>query len=423
MLTFFIWLRYMDSKKFMRQQNRMMLQNRMGRDGAGYVNDFIIQQNIMTALSIVADIIMYIVQTVPHIAVGISSTVVSAGAGGDVVMDVVMSILSLAMLAGDLLFLAADSASFVIHLSKGAVSINIFEQISKVNFENGIDGVKEQMEKILKPFEGNVEFFSSIMNISNSIFNLLTQLGDIVGDIVSLFIPDDSGIGSAVIGALFIGLRTAAFAGQVVSQNIYLSMQKIYDLIPDKLQAILQEPKKLEKFMREVVDIVILFIEPKENQVGGAIIPKVPIPFLDQDPIGFKDVNAFLNENFDFEIPNPKKVAEDIKSTVHKYTDIKEIARNADIPIPYEARMQLLSILKTNVRNNIPLAVECASIAMPLCFSCLYLVEFINRGGIPHKTTKEDEKQAQKNIDNIKKLVPSTSTPTMRRPPQSYLRQ
>jgi hypothetical protein len=184
----------------------------------------------------IAKIIDYLIRTIfigLRLGTGITGTVASFANGGDTIALLIM----LTLQSGILLTRLA-------HMGLSALTDKWVQRVLQITFENGPNGVKNDMEKILNEIEQEPNSKSIKSNLCAQFTNIFSDLLSIFSTIISAFIPDDSGIAATVIEISIL----IAFA--IGTMGSFWVLQQIYNyLIPSLGKDFLQNPKKLEEFL------------------------------------------------------------------------------------------------------------------------------------------------------------------------------
>lgn len=354
---------------------------------------FIESDNFENIVVTLAQIIFFYGELIPQIASGAVLDVASAGADGDVLSDSIGLVIDGIMVGGSIMNIVADTSSFVINNSNE--EINLFDEFTKLNFENGMDGLKNKLDTMFNKFNKDTNFKKQVKNIINDILNLIESGVTLISDILSIVVPDDAGVLKGIIGTIVNAFKLALVTSQSLPFSAFKMIQDIYDKIPHEFSVLVEDPTKLTKFLNHVIDSMIFttnklkFIgEPKHTSSSSLIVSQNGGSgvFSDVSSLTKKLNNTIYNDFNSSSIkkalklpsikpPSLSQIEKQGKLLISKGLTPQQILNSVIIPAPYEVKKTMIHSLLM-LRTTTPIVAETTLKIFPLSMAFLYLVEF-----------------------------------------------
>jgi 2,5-diketo-D-gluconate reductase A len=170
--------------------------------------------------------------TVIKITGGAAAMVGTMGAGGDTLVESVITTINSGLFYTELTQTLATLAS----------NSQYVQQLIQISFENGPSKVKEETIRIVKQMiqEGNQSMLESVCHTFD---DLLKSVATVVGDWISTFIPDDAGIVGTTVTLI---INTAA-------DKAFGILETLFNTVPEKFQDLLKHPQKLYDFLISIL--------------------------------------------------------------------------------------------------------------------------------------------------------------------------
>jgi hypothetical protein len=165
---------------------------------------------------------------------GIMATIGTAGAGGDTIIESIITTINSGIFCADLLHT-------ILLLSENSIYL---KKLMDITFMEGPQKVKDDTLSIVKQIiiDGNEDMIDIICNILGS---LLKSISMVVGDWISTFIPNDSG----VVGT------TVAIIVNISANQAYDVLDSLFNKIPNVFQELLKDPQQLSVFLINILDM------------------------------------------------------------------------------------------------------------------------------------------------------------------------
>lgn len=172
----------------------------------------------------------HVIQTL-KIATALGADIATLGMGGDEIVELIFSSI-------DILDLASSIGQTVEEITDPDI-----KKLFEINFLYGPIGVKQQLDIILNQIDGE-----TLSNKFCSVFdNLLQPIAVVVGDIVSLMIPDDADVAGTVITETIMNAVTTKSNNAI--KNLLDKLISIWNYIPYDKKTFIQEPEYASKVL------------------------------------------------------------------------------------------------------------------------------------------------------------------------------
>jgi hypothetical protein len=158
--------------------------------------------------------------------------IASLGFGGDTIVDIILLLLPVAKLGVDLAWAAKNP------LAKKLVTID---------FEGGLDAVEAKTEKILADIQKDKEAKRILKQLCVEFQGILGSVSSTFGQIVTAFIPDDFGLAGTAAEEIIV----------TAGSDSYPLLRAFYDKMPELARELLENKKKLAKFINTVLDLLV----------------------------------------------------------------------------------------------------------------------------------------------------------------------
>lgn len=177
------------------------------------------------------------------VLLGTAGTVVSFGAGGDTIPDVLFTIVDAGVLAGRI--------GSVLNLTRGqGIARQYVETVYNLKWDGDPALVKSQMDQlfsIIDRREGAEEAAKVYAVLCEKYLNILDSFAALLGSLVSTMIPDDAGAARLFIETLLTGgLKKGGTAP-------FTTMSKVFSKIPPAGREILSTPDNFKEWLVRVV--------------------------------------------------------------------------------------------------------------------------------------------------------------------------
>jgi len=168
---------------------------------------------------------------------GVSATTVAMGSGAPI--DILVKLTTLSLDAGTFMITIADTFSG-----------GILDQLKTLNFNNGIDGITEQMEKLI-----DVAPKDTLAATCNLIKGFKNKILSIFARVLGALIPDDMNITTMILTEILI------LTSEIGTKVFYGVVKEIYNmLIPGFLKEIFENSEKMVNNIEKIVELTKKFI-------------------------------------------------------------------------------------------------------------------------------------------------------------------
>jgi len=185
---------------------------------------------------------------------------IEVGATGDTIVEVVGVVIDTGIYTSTLVEMIATVAT----------ETDYVKELLKIPFIDGPEQVRIDTLKIVQKIiiDGNEDQINAICNG----FNLLIRdTATIVGDWISIFRTGDAGTtGTLITTVVTVGTILGSY-GATKSFDI---MKGLFNVLPNDIQELLKNPKKLTKFLYEIADFLKNTLEQIEKKGIVSIIDK-----------------------------------------------------------------------------------------------------------------------------------------------------
>lgn len=173
-----------------------------------------------------------------HIVAGVGAAIATAGAGGDMLINMVFTIKSIL----DLIIGAIDGLIGILLDRDG---IRFIYDIFSINFTDGPFGVKCWMEYILKSYgEG-----SKAYAVACKFFNMLVdKFANFIGNMMGSMIPDTVGLLSLIVPMIINNFQKGAFS------FLERQLNKYYNRIPWDKRQLIEHPNLFKVYLDKKID-------------------------------------------------------------------------------------------------------------------------------------------------------------------------
>ena len=177
---------------------------------------------------------------------GLAGTVLSLGAGGDTIPDII--------------FLIADTNILASHLnSLYETGSNTLKLISKNKWEGDPEKVKSEMIVIFDSIDMNPNAKAIYKDLCESYKKILDDMAAMISSLIAALIPDDAGIGRTMIEQIIL----TSF--QQASKHPYNSMTVIFNKLPPASRNLLVNKSNLKNFLLQVINYVTNLFPSKDK--------------------------------------------------------------------------------------------------------------------------------------------------------------
>lgn len=177
----------------------------------------------------------------------IGAIIATGGAGGDIIVKLISTTIDSGLFSEKLIEIMRESSKHSKYL----------ESIYGITIEKGpMEVRKETISIIQKMIEnGDVNEMNIVCPI---LLNLLESIGNIIGDWISAFIPDDGGL----IGLIVENILTHT------KKNSFDMLLRLYNILPNSIQSLLQNPNEMKIFSHKILDELRKSLTTKNESFG-----------------------------------------------------------------------------------------------------------------------------------------------------------
>ena len=216
---------------------------------------------------------------------------------------------------------------------------DIWDAFGEIDMAAGLDGIYGAVEEIVqnavslaKKLKMKLsEFFDKL---SKKLEGVLGKIAGAIGDLISMLIPSDAGVGGAAIQEVIVAGGSRA----------YSMMSKAYNILPGFATKMVEDPEELVTFMDSVIEIVKQFVnkmldeEEEAEQEDEGFFEKVAEFGLDTVKRQFRIMAFFatlgMSEAAFFAMrKNKDKILEWLDGPVR--AGLKDVARAVNTLLPW----------------------------------------------------------------------------------------
>ena len=184
-------------------------------------------------------------------ALGAGAIAATGGAGGDTVVDIIFAV-DASKEVLDAVDSAINSAGEIQQAMQTAMATNI---------SNGPDAIYDAVEGIVISIAESSEFGADTIGaMADAISSLLNKLVGAVGDWIGTALPDDAGLGGALIREAMEGVIAE------LGENVFEILKAAFDALPQKAQDFISSPQEMAAFLNEIADKIVEFLDGAETE-------------------------------------------------------------------------------------------------------------------------------------------------------------
>ena len=159
--------------------------------------------------------------------------IASGGFAGDTIVDIILLLLPVAKLGVDVSIVGATSAEA--------------RQLVLIDFEGGPSAVEKRTETILTQLKQNPRAQDLLKELCIQFEGILGDVASTFGQIVTAFIPDDFGLAGTAAEEIIV----------TAGGEAYPLLRAFYDKMPELARNLLQDKKKLVRFINTMLDLLV----------------------------------------------------------------------------------------------------------------------------------------------------------------------
>ena len=162
--------------------------------------------------------------------------------------------------AVDVAFASAQSAAAVSamgNIKEGAEDAQeIWDSLSDITMEAGVESIFETVEGIVENAIALAEKLGKditefLTKIADKLKKVLNRVAGAAGDLISMLIPADAGVGGAAIQEIIVQ----------AGSNGYSMIAKAYNAMPDMATEMVEQEGALEDFMDSIIELAVSFVD------------------------------------------------------------------------------------------------------------------------------------------------------------------